>query len=361
MIERNYSSTENFWNISRDDGNILKGIAVIMMFIHHILFSPTWYIIPVPLSEGTIYVGRCFKLCVAVFAFLSGWFYAKGKPKSLGYTLIKCLKLHFSFLLAFICLATAAVIFCHWRPSFSDILNELIPIGNQHLMFFCWYVAFYPLIMVILAFCDILHRKLSLRRLACAGILIISFIITWLCDPNNDFSIYIPTALVGYYLSKSRVFSDFCHFCQRGHLYRIFLYAATALILLRLWVRYAPGIIYHATHFPTIVHYLSFTWGTAISKSVYDAVYVIALMLLINRVTCCKLRHALSFLGTISMNMWFLHCIFFSPITRDIFQPFILLIPHPLFSFAALVILCIPPSILLNKVQQYFLKKLFTR
>ena len=58
--------------------NILKGIAVIFMFVHHMFTFPRWYIdsISYPeLKDFASFFCSPFKLCVGMFAFLTGYSY----------------------------------------------------------------------------------------------------------------------------------------------------------------------------------------------------------------------------------------------------------------------------------------------
>lgn len=63
---------------SKQDSNIAKTVAIIMMYIHHLFFSAESYagysISFAPLSEsGTIALAQCCKVCVALFVFLSAY------------------------------------------------------------------------------------------------------------------------------------------------------------------------------------------------------------------------------------------------------------------------------------------------
>lgn len=349
------------WNISREDGNILKGLAIAMMFVHHVFSTAPWYItrpdIPVVLTD----IGHWCKLCVGIFAFLTGWFYAKGKPKGKDYPFRKSLHFYFSYLLTFIFLAAIALFFCHWRPLFIDIFHELIPLGDHQLMYFCWYVVFYPLILLLLAFCDTLQRHLPsfAKNLSAIIIFLVLLFVAGQYAPE-DLAIWLPTPIIGYYLSGSKRVSAFLHFCVGKRFYFIILCATAILSLLHLAAFAAPKVVFHLTS-PILVGKLSFLWREGFQTGFIDSVYVMTFMLLIPRITWRIPRRVLAFLGTISMNMWFLHCLFFSEVTRDVFQPIITCLSHPLFTLVTLTILCIPPAILLQKIQQYATRKIFTR
>lgn len=70
-MEKNQSNLVQSF-IERDETNIIKGIAIVFMFIHHFFTIPSLWISDIynlaPFSE-------CFKICVPIFAFLTGYFY----------------------------------------------------------------------------------------------------------------------------------------------------------------------------------------------------------------------------------------------------------------------------------------------
>ena len=64
--------------ISRQDGLIIKGIALIMMFFHHFFTFPETYTNVISYGEWEnifLFLQQPFKLCVGMFAFLTGYFY----------------------------------------------------------------------------------------------------------------------------------------------------------------------------------------------------------------------------------------------------------------------------------------------
>lgn len=359
-ISRSASPTEA-WNITHDESNILKGMALIMMFCHHVFFTARGYLTIPDMPDYLLSFGHWCNICVAIFAFLTGWVYAKGKAKSLTYPLRKGIQVYCSFLLAFSFLSVLALLFCHWRPGFSDILDELFPMGKINLMVFCWYAVIYPLILLILSVCDTLQRHLPFFAKKLSALIICTILfISARQQALGGTAIWLPVPVIAYYLSCSKSVSDFLHFCSRRSSYIIILYATAALALLYLVEYTAPRIVFHITS-PQIVRSLSFIWGEGFKTGLIDSVYIITFMILIHRLRRHAIRRILAFIGILSMNMWFLHCVFFAPITRDVFQPIITYIPHPLFTLTVLLILCIPPAIMLQKIQHYLIKKIFSQ
>lgn len=79
---------------------LIKGIAIIFMVIHHLFAFPAWYIKGIDyssvkilgktLTECTLY---SFKICVNMFAFISGYAYFYNKTPNIKYGVKKIFKL----------------------------------------------------------------------------------------------------------------------------------------------------------------------------------------------------------------------------------------------------------------------------
>ncbi len=68
------------FELSKRDSDIIKGIAIILMYVHHFFCFPTWYVdgISYPQLTGFAEFFRFpTKICVPVFAFLTGYVYNK--------------------------------------------------------------------------------------------------------------------------------------------------------------------------------------------------------------------------------------------------------------------------------------------
>lgn len=77
---------------SRPVSDGIKGIALIFMFAYHFFAFPQWYIsgISFPhLKPLAPVLGWTLKICVPVFAFLTGYFFVLGKDKSYRHSLRK--------------------------------------------------------------------------------------------------------------------------------------------------------------------------------------------------------------------------------------------------------------------------------
>ena len=137
----------------------IKGIAIILMIVHHSLGLPESWFEP-GLGYGQIaiggkmlyqWVGNPTKICVSVFAFLTGWSYWKHKTYTWRYSARKCLQLLFQYWL---------VLFLVFYPC-GYAISRYVPLSKREVLWnvfsihyravsFSWYVLFYILCMITL-------------------------------------------------------------------------------------------------------------------------------------------------------------------------------------------------------------------
>ena len=68
------------FSFTKNHTEILKGVAILLMLFHHLFAFPEWYVegvsyIGIPLRANTLeyVIGQFGHICVAVFAFLTGY------------------------------------------------------------------------------------------------------------------------------------------------------------------------------------------------------------------------------------------------------------------------------------------------
>ena len=139
---------------SHDFCTIIKGIALILMVIHHCFGFPHWYakgIISFPeLKEYVRFFSSSPKICVGIFAFLSGFTYYLHKDKSYTYSIKKIINFLTSYWIVLVFTIILAVLFSNYETSISKLKYEFFPYKNHPLMIFVWYVIFYIQFMLIL-------------------------------------------------------------------------------------------------------------------------------------------------------------------------------------------------------------------
>ena len=111
----------------RDTTNIIKGVVLIMMFMHHFFTFPDWWVDGVSypvLRTLAPYFTLPFKMCVPVFCFITGYFYYFNDHKDYKYSLKKITDILISYWGVFIVLAVLAVICVGYEYSVSSVIKE---------------------------------------------------------------------------------------------------------------------------------------------------------------------------------------------------------------------------------------------
>ena len=143
--------------------NILKGIAIIMMFVSHFFMFPNWWVdgISYSASEWAKWkhnLGAPLAFCVNIFCFLTGYFYYFNKNKTYKYSLKKIWNLLIPYWVVMFLLMGVSTYFCGYHYTWNAVLRESLALSRPT-MIFCWYVNFYILCMLCLPLCVKLMSK----------------------------------------------------------------------------------------------------------------------------------------------------------------------------------------------------------
>ena len=131
--------------IARDETNIIKGVAIVLMFIHHFFTFPSFWIDSVAEiypDNNFVFLNTSFKICVPIFAFLTGYFYFFAKKKTFRYSIKKSTDFWICYLVVFALLVTATILSGTYSFSIVSIIKEVFALSRPT-MYFCWYVIFY--------------------------------------------------------------------------------------------------------------------------------------------------------------------------------------------------------------------------
>lgn len=334
----------------KDTSSILKGIALIMMFIHHFFTFPTWWGegISYPLIERlSPYFCAPFRLCVPIFCFLTGYFYFFNKNKSYRYSVKKITDVFISYWCVFFILAIIAVLCVDYQYTPGNFVKECFALYRPT-MNFCWYVNFYTASMLVLP----LLTKIMSRNIH------IDLIITFIIIPyairlmnhffKNDIVYEISTnlnpwlsiVLTGYFFAAYNLFERIYKLNTkiiRNKALNIIAYLAIALVVpMGRWAE--PTMTVTFSKFPPL----------DVSMDVFYApVFIYVVVNLCKAADFKKTKFVLIQIGKYSLLMWFISCIFFNN-CKAIFQP-ILYYPHnPLIVTIWGLVLCFAPSYILN-------------
>lgn len=204
---------DNF--ITKERSLCIKGVAIILMLIHHCFGFPEWYYISIKYVELDIVLyGIKFttKICVAIFAFITGWGFAYTSNKSIYSSIkrIKNLLMKYWFVMMLI-LLLAIITGFRYQDKYVFLL-ELFGLYTP-IMIFGWYVYFYILSMLFLPLVYHFFNDLKLTLIIAFISLLISEKI-YLIIHNNilrdviaHFLFYFPIIVLGYLMAYHNLYS----------------------------------------------------------------------------------------------------------------------------------------------------------
>ena len=286
-----------------------------------------------------IKLALAFKICVPVFAFLTGWVYYYHKDKTIKYSIKKITTFLLDYWIVVLPMGIFAFLFCGYNFSIKS-LGELLPVHNHPLMIFAWYVWFYILMMLAFPLFYIiekhirtiwLHLFFIVLTFGCLMILYFAKI-----GEIKTFCQWFPCAICGYYIAKFRMLEFFLLFIKNkcmALLVSIFSLASTLYIFS--FDFYLPnGSFLHA--------YTRYTTAP---------LFVLGIILLRQILNINILWSSLGYIGKHSMNIWFVHCIFFSSVSRNVVQNMACFADEPMWIYSIVVIFSLGVSILISPIQ----------
>lgn len=205
--------------LSYDTSAVMKGIALIFMFIHHFFTFPNWYVEGISYPELAFLVDHfCmpFKICVSVFAFLTGYFYYFAPNKNIKYSFRKITDFLIMYWMIYLPYLLAAILLGYYDVPWTDAVLELFAL-KHHVMTFGWYVYFYTISMLILPVMVKLSEK-NTARAVIFGILL-PVIVCTVCMQKisnkmiyavvNDMRVWFPCIAIGFIFGRFSLFNVF--------------------------------------------------------------------------------------------------------------------------------------------------------
>lgn len=207
-MEKNQSNLVQSF-IERDETNIIKGIAIVFMFIHHFFTIPSLWV-----TNTYIYnferFSECFKICVPLFAFLTGYFYWFANQKTFRYSIRKITDFWFCYLFAFLLISIIGFLLGVNSFSIVPFVKEIFALSRPT-MIFCWYVVFYIGTMLLLPLfyrVSLINDFLAVSIFSSVPVLAI-FVLKIVRLPGllmiSDFLEYfsfLPVVIIGYIIAK---------------------------------------------------------------------------------------------------------------------------------------------------------------
>lgn len=298
--------------MDRDSTAAMKGIALILMFLYHFFMFPEWYLEGISYPALTSLIALCrtpLKICVSIFAFLTGYFYAFAKEKTFRYSIRKIADFLTSYWVVYLLFLVTALLLGCYEFRLSAFVYELFAF-ERPIMFFCWYVFFYCASMLVLpVVCRGNHQSLFedtwmvmilpvaacfiAMRLTANGVLleVLSAVYEW-----------FPCTAAGYLIAKYSLFETvFDRYLDRLP-FKIGKWLVLPVML-------AVAFFGRSISSSASLSKLGIQWQMDIF---YAPFFVYAAAKMLQPIKGSRLFKGLGKIGKQSSLMWFLHCAFFN-------------------------------------------------
>lgn len=279
-------------DFDRDKTQIVKGIAILTMIIHHCIEIPstnTWIEM----------FGSAMKICTSYFTFLVGFGYAFSKQKTVVGGVYRSFNLlvQFWFLLFSVFIPLYVIDFGR-GVSFYQVLVNMFGFESD-LHYFSWYLYFYIYAMLVMPFASNTIDKYGWK--AVLGLIGVTYGLEVAIHtlPNWHTNIFTqgafdcmlssPLLFLGYYMAKYNIYDKIS--LQNKHAIPLIL-LFILVIIVAMFKRVVIGFLLDFIYVPLIILSIGGIF------TLYDLKY---------------LRYSLSRLGAMSMPMWFIHALFIMP------------------------------------------------
>lgn len=320
-------------NISKEESFTIKGIAILLMLIHHFFTFPQWIVAGryLPNSELALIFSSPTKLCVCIFAFLNGYAFALGN-RTYKDTINKIRKIFANYWFIAIPAILFAVFICNYKLTKIEIVKELFGLSSA-VMIFAWYVPFYCVSIIIITLMQkYLDKSIGSGLLIGIALPICAFYLlknlslpTEIKTLFNNLKHWFPCIAVGYLSYKYNGIEKFGILTKKLNCE----FVSIALILVCFMGRY-------------FISGLDFIYCFLLVFSIIN-LHIGNKKIIGQFLQCC---------GKNSSNMWFLHCLYFAVATREFIQPLAYWAKYPILIYAIAVIQLIVCSELITGIKK---------
>ena len=329
----------------------IKGIAIIMMFVHHFFTFPSWWVKGVSYPAGQAweyYLRDPLRLCVSIFCFLTGYFYFFTKHKNYKYSFKKILSVLMPFWFVYLLYSVIAVYATGYQYSLKEYLLEMFALYRPT-MYFCWYINYYIICMLLLPLCVRLMSKnihsdlllaLVIYMLPIGGIHLLSK--EWNYGITENLLLFFPVTLVGY------VFANYDLF-KKVEVINNNLVKPKAINIFICFSLLVLAPLCRNTEFGITIIFSKSIYYHMCMDAVYSPIFIYACVRLFNIIKFATLEKSLFFLGQKSMLMWFVSCIFFGN-SKQFVQPLLYYPHHPVLVTVWGLLMCYVSAVILDAV-----------
>lgn len=321
---------------------LIKGILLILMFILHFFCFPSWYVDGIEysyLSWLEKYQGH-FQICIAGFTFLTGYLYYFTKEKTFRYIVKKWKDILLPYWLVFFILFSVAILTNTYSGNIKIFLLEIFTV-EQPVMFFCWYVSYY-LVMIGALWLIVKFIKNDTVKWIIA--LIGSYILYWCClrfihidfivSTTEKLSVYFPMTVTGFICAKRRWLEKVRENVGNKNI----IYAILFIVI----VFMEPSWLYKLK-----INSVIFELTRKCIRIISIPLFMYGLIEIAKKLNNKILGYLLGQIGKYSMLMWFVHSIFFN-CSKEIFQRILYLPQWPIVVLVWGLVLCWAVSILID-------------
>lgn len=296
-------------DFGKDKTAIIKGWAILFMIVLHCSILENWDIFFAEFDNtNLIHLLWSFKLCVGIFTFMVGYGYAFSKNKDLKYGLVHIRKLLVPFwIILFVFIIPA----CYSQIGWGMLIMNLIGV-NSSLNWFSWFVVFYIYAMIVMPFIGrFIDRKPLFWSFIFIGGSFAGEVLLHELYPHyqeNDWTqrlfdclLQTPCMILGYLFAKKRWFTSI-HIPQSRY---VSLFAVIFIVLILITRSFKSAILGFNMDF------------------FYVPLFIISVLIIFNQSTNRYVVRVFTELGNTSVYMWFFHALFFTALTRSVYQPYI--------------------------------------
>ena len=340
----------NSISFGRDKTQILKGIALLLMLVHHTSNPSYWSENGMSLYSYFEHQVASTKMCMYIFAFLVGYGFFCSKNKTLKYSLKRILLLIVPFwTILFGIFIPAAYVSGNLTEAL--MYNEMNPIIgliynifgiSETLNYYSWFVCFYILTIFSMPFLHIFYVKspkwgwlisvIGYYIIECVIHCIPGWTMNLLIHSLFIYTLMIPLAIVGYQCG---------YWNQEGKLPEWFEGKKKAPLAIFTIV---VIMLVNAFRYPVA--------GFCI-QAFYTPLLIFAVVGLFNSFKVRWLSLGLQKVGDLSMYMWFFHAIFFTE-TVNLYTKFLVMEPIHYYLYTLFV------TFVLTYIGSWIVKKLLT-
>ncbi|MCQ2516830.1 MAG: acyltransferase [Saccharofermentans sp.] len=322
----------------------IKGIAIVIMFIHHFFTFPSFWIegVNYPLfAKYAVTLSLATKICVACFCFLSGYLYFFCKCKDYKYSIRKISDILINYWTVFLIGAVIAIAFADYSYSVREFIKDGLALSYTTLLF-GWYVNLYVSIMILMPILSkLLSKNIIVDILIIGTIPVIMYVSNCFITSQIVADIlvrigdWLPVFLIGYLFASYDLFTKINSLNKRIIRFK--------LINIIVWVALMLGVLVARSHYFRLEYgVIGFNMDV-----IYAPLFLYALINIIKALDLKALYKIIRCLGKRSLLMWFVSCLFFSN-SKSVLQPILYFPKNPALVLIWGLLLCFVISYLLD-------------